>query len=232
MSLVSIRATSLDVCDYVYGEGVASMDTINRFYEPNAIYENPFLTATSRSVIADIHRLSRQLSAIDVPRPLAMFCTLFRLRIPERAQSAGPLFHGLRVWTEMGDVCENESFDGHRKTIVEHTLNVVLLPGIHCQSPGVPGSGDSIVSTLGSPASPPTHTHPSLRIPGTSLSVPSPLHFQLHVVTRLSFNEQGRVTHHRDFWDVKDVLGLVPFEILATAKDRNQRTCHHRCGAS
>ena len=29
-------------------------------------------------------------------------------------------------------------------------------------------------------------------------------------MTRLSFNEQGRITHHRDFWDVKDVLGLVP----------------------
>jgi hypothetical protein len=34
-------------------------------------------------------------------------------------------------------------------------------------------------------------------------------------MTRLSFNEQGRVTHHRDFWDVKDVLGLVPGLTLA-----------------
>jgi hypothetical protein len=36
------------------------------------------------------------------------------------------------------------------------------------------------------------------------------LHFQLHVITRLSFNEQGRITHHRDFWDIKDVMGMVP----------------------
>jgi hypothetical protein len=34
-------------------------------------------------------------------------------------------------------------------------------------------------------------------------------------MTRLSFNEQGRVTHHRDFWDVKDVIGLVPGLTLA-----------------
>lgn len=36
MSVVSIRATSLDVCEYVYGEGVTSMDVVSRFYEPNA----------------------------------------------------------------------------------------------------------------------------------------------------------------------------------------------------
>lgn len=51
---------------------------------------------------------------------------------------------------------------------------------------------------------------PSLPVPGTSLSVPSPLHFRLRILTRLSFNEQGCVTHHRDFWDVKDLIGLVP----------------------
>ncbi|KAF5388046.1 hypothetical protein D9615_000706 [Tricholomella constricta] len=216
MSVVSLRATSLDVCEYVYGDSVASMDAITRFYEPNASYENPVLTATSRSVIADIHRLSQQLSSVDVPRPLAMFCTLFRLRLPERAQNADPLFHGLRVWTEMGDVCENETFDGHRKTIVEHTLNILLLPGIHCQGHRPQSSTDSLVSTSASPISSPHHPiSPSLRIPGTSVLVPSPLHFQLHVVTRLSFNEQGRVAHHRDFWDIKDVIGLVPGVSLA-----------------
>ena len=34
-------------------------------------------------------------------------------------------------------------------------------------------------------------------------------------MTRLSFNEQGLITHHRDIWDVKDVLGLVPGISLA-----------------
>lgn len=32
----------------------------------------------------------------------------------------------------------------------------------------------------------------------------------LPVHTRLSFNDSGRITHHQDIWDVKDVLGLIP----------------------
>ncbi|RDB20104.1 hypothetical protein Hypma_012911 [Hypsizygus marmoreus] len=204
MSVMSVRATSLDVCEYVYGDSKASIDVIARFYEPNAI-------------IADIQKVSRQLSSIDVPRPLAMFCTLFRLKLPQSLQNADPLFQGLRVWTEIGDICENESFDGHRKTIVEHTLNILLLPGIHCHGHRTQGSVDSLVSTTGSPSLQPQHPHPpsSLRIPGTAIAIPSPFHFKLHVVTRLSFNEQGQVTHHRDFWDVKDVIGLVPGVPLA-----------------
>lgn len=54
--------------------------------------------------------MTRQLSSVDIPRPLAMFCTLFGLRIPQGLQDAGPLFRGMRVWTEIGDICENESF--------------------------------------------------------------------------------------------------------------------------
>lgn len=218
MSMISICATALDVCEYVYGDGVTPFDAIARFYETNAIYENPFLTATSRSVIADIHRMTRQLSTVDIPRPLAMFCTLFGLRLPPSLHDAGPLFRGLRVWTEIGDICENESFDGHRKTIIEHTLNVLLLPGIHCDGHRTGDTSDSLISTTGSPISHSQIHHPSspsLPIPGTSLSIPSPFHFKLHVITRLSFNEQGRITHHRDFWDVKDVIGLVPGLTLA-----------------
>lgn len=73
------------------------------------------------------------------------------------------------------------------------------------------------MSATGSPGSPHIQppTSPSLAIPGTSLSIPSPLHFRLPIITRLSFNEQGQVTHHRDFWDVKDVIGLVPGVSLA-----------------
>lgn len=56
---------------------------------------------------------------------------------------------------------------------------------------------------------------PSLPVPGTSLSLPSPFHFRLHVISRLSFNELGKITHHRDFWDIKDVTGLVPGVSLA-----------------
>jgi hypothetical protein len=57
------------------------------------------------------------------------------------------------------------------------------------------------------------YPQPSLSIAGISL--PSPMHFQLRVLTRLSMNEQGRITHHRDFWDVRDLLGLVPGVSLA-----------------
>ncbi|KAG6820675.1 hypothetical protein H0H93_013193 [Arthromyces matolae] len=145
-----------------------------------------------------------------------MFCTLFRLKVPESSRTNNVLFRGLRVWTEMGEICESESFDGHRKTIVEHTLNVLLLPGIHCTQNRSSGTTDSLVSIYGSPSSTQHYSPaPSIRVPGTSLSMPSPLHFQLHMVTRLSFNEQGQITHHRDFWDVKDVIGLVPGVSLA-----------------
>lgn len=107
------------------------------------------------------------------------------------------------------------SLDGHRKTIVEHTLNILLLPGIHNNGHRPHVSTDSLVST-GSPVPQNRHpTSPSLPVPGTSLSIPSPFHFRLHVITRLTFNEQGRVAHHRDFWDVKDVIGLVPGVSLA-----------------
>ena len=54
--------------------------------------------------------MTRQLSTVDIPRPLAMFCTLFGLSVPQTLHDAGPLFRGLRVWTEIGDICENESF--------------------------------------------------------------------------------------------------------------------------
>ena len=198
---------------------------------PNS-YENPFVTATSRSLISDIHRLARQLSSIDIPRPLATVYTLFGLALPKDDVNV-PLFQALRVWNEIGDICECESFgthrygfprlsevayrsvDGHRKTIVEHTLNILLLPGIHHDGLNrhqTNGSTDSLVNTVtGSPVPPIPHfALPSLPVPGTSLSVPSPLHFRLRILTRLSFNEQGCVTHHRDFWDVKDLMGLVP----------------------
>jgi len=185
-------------------------------------YENPFITATSRSVISDISRLSRQLSSVDVPRPLAMICTLFRLRPPNLDQnSSDALFTALRIWTDVEDICESEFFDGHRKAIVEHTLNILLLPGIHCEnatSHRARTSTDSLLNIHGSPITTSNHhffARPSLPIPGTSLSFPSPLHLQLRIITRLSFNEQGLVTYHRDIWDVKDLIGMLPGMTLA-----------------
>ncbi|KAF7332671.1 hypothetical protein MKEN_00150000 [Mycena kentingensis (nom. inval.)] len=257
LSLLSTTyATALDVCATMYGAENTATDAIERFYEASAspshspppldppnsltVYENPVLTATSRSVIAEIHSLSRNLSAIDVPRPIALLCTLFRLEPPQGGLLGRninePLFQALRVWTDVGDICENESFDGHRKTIVEHTLNILILPGIHREGRfrGQPQhSTDSLLTNTSQPGSPQSQSHshsqhpptlhhphphltaPALPIPGTALTVPSPLHLTLPIITRLAFNEQGHITHHRDFWDVKDVLGLVPGVSLA-----------------
>jgi hypothetical protein len=205
MSMVSLHTTVLEVCDYVYGDAEIHefLEDVDRFYESGAVYENPFLTATSRSVIADIHKLSRLLSKLDIPKPLAMLYTLFRFAPPDgkHSDAAEPLCEAVRVWTDIGNICESDSFDGHRRTIVEHTLNILFFPGIH-----------SSLSALSLPLVTP-HLHPAppaLKVPLTSLVIPTPLHFQLHVMTRLSFNEQGRITHHRDFWDMRDVVGLVP----------------------
>lgn len=111
--------------------------------------------------------------------------------------------------------------DGHRKVIIEHTLHILFLPGIHHDDvdqrfPTEP-SNSLVNPTHDYPTFPPCPppSSPWLPIPGTSHSVPSPFHFKLHIVTRLSFNEQGLVTHHRDIWDVRDVLGLMPGASLA-----------------
>jgi len=227
LSVVTRHATALEVCDIVYGnsESIASLDAVERFYEANAIYENPFITATSRSVISDIYSLARKLCYVDIPKPLAMLYILFRLKQPSpAATNSDPWFQGLRVWTEIGEICESESFDGHRRSIVEHTVNILFLPGLHSDHtrPGhSAGNSSSLIPDRGSshlllenqyPSRP---SDPQISIPGTGLGVPSPLHLQLHILTRLSFNEQGRITHHRDIWDVKDVLGLVPGVSLA-----------------
>ncbi|KAF4575242.1 hypothetical protein EYR36_006600 [Pleurotus pulmonarius] len=135
-------------------------------------------------------------------------CTILRLRAPE----PGHLWRALRAWSEINDVCENESFDGHRKCIVEHTFHLLLLPGIHQDEPHSRQPSDP-TSSNHSPLSvyrAPPGVAPCVTIPGTSLQLPSPFHFKMHIMTRLAFNEQGRITHHRDFWDIKDVMGLVP----------------------
>jgi len=227
LSIVSRHATALEVCDIVYGnsESTVSLDAVERFYEANAIYENPFITATSRSVISDIYSLARQLCHVDIPKPLAMLYILFRLKQPEpTAAGNDPWFQGLRVWTEIGEICESESFDGHRRSIVEHTVNVLFLPGLHSDRTRPGHSAASSSSLIPDRSSAhlllenqylPRPSDPRISIPGTGLGVPSPFHLQLHILTRLSFNEQGRITHHRDIWDVKDVLGLVPGVSLA-----------------
>jgi len=188
------------------------------------------MTATSRALIADIHRFMRRLCIIDVPRP----ADTFRAIVGKHPMShdSEPWFRFLRMWSEIDDISETESFgicpflcptsshvliysfqDGQKKSLVEHTLNILLFPDIH-STYNIPRN-----LSLNRPPSPSEESPsvlwafsatPSLFVPGTSLTLPSPLYFQLPTMTRLSFNEQGLITYHRDVWDIGDVLRLVP----------------------
>jgi hypothetical protein len=113
---VSIVLLSLIIIISDIGSSVSQSTDSHTYPDHPRSYENPFVTATSRSVIGDIHRLSRQLSSVDVPRPLAVLCTLFRIRPSNHGflgqYSNEALFQALRVWTDVGDICENESFGG------------------------------------------------------------------------------------------------------------------------
>ncbi|KAF8842008.1 hypothetical protein BDN67DRAFT_966354 [Paxillus ammoniavirescens] len=216
MSVIPRNTVTLRVRGHVYDNSAfpSFLDTSEIFYDSRARYENPLVTATSRSVISDIHALVRLCCAVDVPKPSSILRAILRRRPPVNPDGE-PWFRALRVWTEVDDISETESFDGHKKSLVEHTVNVLFFPDLHTTyripkifllrhpppSPSEPGSSQL---SLALPAS------PSLTIPGTRISLPSPLHFQLPVMTRLSFNEQGQITYHVDIWDVRDVLRLIP----------------------
>ncbi|EMD40511.1 hypothetical protein CERSUDRAFT_111108 [Gelatoporia subvermispora B] len=183
------------------------------------MYENPFLTATSRTVIKDIHTLANQLSNLDVPRPMAVLYYLLGLTARESGETSW--FRAVNIRNEITDICESDSFDGHRKIMVEHTLHILLLPGL-CSASAAPGSaGHSSLSRQGTsesqlalPGTPASRDGPWLSgvqpEPAFQLSPPSPLRLRLPVITRLTFNDGGKITHHRDFWDVKDLLSLIP----------------------
>jgi len=230
-SIVPRHTAAIEVCNLVYGQvDPVSWETLGRFYEADAVYENPVITATSRDSIGDIRSLSQFLAEIDAPKPTSLFRSLLGLvSTPTERES---WFQISRMWTEVDDVCENESFDGHRRCIVEHTLNILLLPGIHserCSSHM--NAAHTYAFTSDPPRNSPSRSlHvsfssangpllpqsvPTLTVPGIGLALPSPLHLQLHVFTRLSFNEQGRIIHHRDVWDLKDLVGLVPGGLLS-----------------
>ena len=104
---LSCHNSAIEVCDLVYSASVSSWDAIERFYEPNATYENPFVTATSRALLSDIHTVASHLSQVDVPRPLAVLYALFGMK--KETLWTNPWFKALRVWNEMGDICESES---------------------------------------------------------------------------------------------------------------------------
>ncbi|KAG1737424.1 hypothetical protein EDB19DRAFT_957470 [Suillus lakei] len=218
LSMVTCNPLTYQVCDFVYDNSLSTsfLDTAELFYETRAgHYENPLITATSRTLIADIHALVRQFSIVDIPKPSKILGALLP-RVPAKdPASSDPWFRVLRIWSEIEEFSESESFDGHKKSIVEHTLNILLFPDLHMGFK-IP-KPLSLRTSESTPASEAVHelslvvpTTPSLLVPGTPFAVPSPLHLQLRVITRLSFNEQGQITYHRDVWDMRDVIALVP----------------------
>ncbi|KZT67694.1 hypothetical protein DAEQUDRAFT_693488 [Daedalea quercina L-15889] len=218
ISYAAHRATAVEVCDLVYGPAVPSWSAVERFYELDATYENPIVTATSRSVIADIHALSGRLAQLDIPRPVALLHSLFGISRDGGLRDSW--FKAMSMWNEVTDVSESESYDGHQTTIVEHTLHIDILPGLLARrsrartSQPLPSTSTNLSLSL---SHPPLHRQPSYFSKGNlpQVSAPSILHLSLPIITRLSFNDAGRITHHRDFWDIKDLLNLLPGMSLA-----------------
>ncbi|KAF8605296.1 hypothetical protein BDV93DRAFT_521631 [Ceratobasidium sp. AG-I] len=159
----SLRASALEVHDLVWlSESSSNVSgRLNRLYESDAVYKNTFVTATSLPLIRDIHSLTHRLCHVQVPRPSALIAQVLGYNT-----SANQMWDAWKVWSEIGTVCETESFDGHRKSIVEHTIHFRLLGGS--------------------------------------------VHRRVRVHTILSFNEQGRITHHQDVCDLRELLYLIP----------------------
>ncbi|KAI0797083.1 hypothetical protein C8Q75DRAFT_802736 [Abortiporus biennis] len=200
-------SAALEIFDVVYGSTPSSWDAIERFYEPSATYENPLVTATSRSVISDINTVAAHLAQVDVPKPVALLFAL--LRIERTGRWKDPWFRAIRVWSEVGDICESDSFDGHRKVMLEHTLHVLILPGLHSATSQPPPTSGYDRTPTASDLSLSTYSHQHTTL-GIDLSFPSPLHLRLPIITKLQFNDAGRISYHRDYWDAKDLLGLIP----------------------
>ena len=73
------------------------------------MYENPFITATSRSLIADIYKATHSLGVAASPTSVAALTRLFNLKT-SAADADGSLYQALRGWTDVTDIFESESF--------------------------------------------------------------------------------------------------------------------------
>ena len=96
-----------EVCELFYGASPPVWQAVERYYDPNATYQNPFITATSKDTIGDVHALSRSLAQLDVPKPSAILYTLFRLSPGGWGEA---WFRGVSMWNEVNEVSESESF--------------------------------------------------------------------------------------------------------------------------
>ncbi|CAE6411989.1 unnamed protein product [Rhizoctonia solani] len=158
----SLRASALEVHDLVWLASSRNVEgRLNQLYESNAVYKNTFVTATSLPIISDIHSLTHRLCEVRMPKPTALITRILGYQTTETQ-----MWVAWRIWSEIGTVCETESFDGHKQTIIEHTVHFLLL-------------GGSLQRSV-----------------------------RMHTI--LSFNEQGRITHHQDICDLRELLCLIP----------------------
>jgi len=214
------RANALELHDLIYGTGSSlgkyhqlgdTRAAVEKLYERDAVYSNPLLTASSGDVIKDIHSLMHQFTTVSIPTPFSIVKSIFGRDTSTNWLSLA------KVWSEVGEVCESDLYDGHRKVVIEHTVYLLFLPDLFSPDGGprqdivpfsnISGSPYSLDSTSTTFAAP-SQNHPTL---GSAARVLMALARQvsLPVHTRLSFNDSGRIVHHQDIWDVKDVLALL-----------------------
>lgn len=113
------QQTASEICKLIYSASPTTTQHLDDFYEPNAIYENPLFTASSRAVISDIHSLATRFNQLDIPRPAAVLYALFNLKTDIWID---PWFHALRIWSEIGDISESESFGEPSRTSPRNTV--------------------------------------------------------------------------------------------------------------
>jgi len=209
----------LELHNLIYGTGTAlnpansdgARAALDKLYEPDAVYSNPLLTASSGNVIKDIHSLMHQFTSVSVPTPLSLLSGLFK------GKDSMNWLTLAKVWSEVGEVLESDVYDGHRRVVIEHTVYLLFLPNVF---PPEPASGSDAMTVHGSASSlslPDSVNsanfgpirHPTLGGIARLLTTLA-RQVSLPVHTRLSFNDSGHITHHQDIWDVKDVLCLVP----------------------
>ena len=90
--------------------------------------------------------------------------------------------------------------------MVEHTIHILILPGLHPYTQPSPTAGHGAYASSDSAMSlslADISSHARRHYQMSSFYPPSPLHLKLPIITRLSFNDAGKIIHHRDFWDVK-----------------------------
>lgn len=97
------------------------------------VYKNTFVTATSLPVISDIHSLTHRLCHVKVPRPTALIAKVLGYET-----SDSQMWVAWKIWSEIGTVCETESF-GKPLRLGRIRLTEVLLQT---------GTGKALSNTL------------------------------------------------------------------------------------